>query len=197
MRYDAEHKLRTRDKVVKAAAKAIRAKGPDGIGIADVMADVGLTHGGFYAHFASKDDLVAAAVGQMFEEARARLAAETQQRAPADGLRAYVDFYLSPAHRDARRAGCPVAALSSDLPRMTAKLRRHFAAGSEALVEALSALLAQLGREQPVAEARSVFAELLGALSIARIESDAARSDEILASSRTAIKHRLGLDRPA
>ncbi|HWU53659.1 MAG TPA: TetR/AcrR family transcriptional regulator, partial [Tahibacter sp.] len=104
MRYDAEHKLRTRDKVVKAAAKAIRAKGPDGIGIADVMADVGLTHGGFYAHFASKDDLVAAAVGQMFEEARARLAAETQQRAPADGLRAYVDFYLSPAHRDARRA---------------------------------------------------------------------------------------------
>ena len=53
MRYDAEHKLRTRDKVVKAAAKAIRAKGPDGIGIADVMADVGLTHGGFYAHFAS------------------------------------------------------------------------------------------------------------------------------------------------
>jgi len=80
---------------------------------------------------------------------------------------------------------------------MAAKLRRHFAAGSEALIEALAALLAQLGREQPVAEARSVFAELLGALSIARIESDAARSDEILASSRTAIKHRLGLDRPA
>ncbi|MBN8742101.1 MAG: TetR family transcriptional regulator [Lysobacterales bacterium 69-70] len=197
MRYDAEHKQRTRDKVVKAAARAIRARGPDGIGIADVMADVGLTHGGFYAHFGSKDELVAAAVGQMFEEARARLAAETQQRPAVDGLRAYVDFYLSAAHRDARRAGCPVAALSSDLPRMTAKLRRHFAAGSEALVEALAALLGQIGHAEPMAEARSVFAELLGALSIARIESDAARSDEILASSRTAIKRRLGLDRPA
>lgn len=193
MRYDTEHKQRTRDKVVKAAARAIRAKGPDGVGIAAVMAEVGLTHGGFYAHFESKDDLVAAAVAQMFEEARARLAAETQQRPPAEGLCSYVDFYLSPAHRDARRAGCPIAALASELPRMSAKLRRHFAAGSEGLVEALAALLGEIGRPDAVAEARSVFAELLGALSIARFESDAARSDEILASSRTAVKRRLGL----
>lgn len=197
MRYDAEHKLRTRDKVVKAAAKAIRAKGPDGIGIAEVMSDVGLTHGGFYAHFASKDDLVAAAVDQMFEESRARLAAETQQRPAIEGLRAYVDFYLSPAHRDARRAGCPIAALASDLPRMAAKQRKHFAAGSERLVETLAALLHEIGRADPVADARSMFSELLGALSIARIEGDAARSDEILASSRTAIKRRLGIDVPA
>ncbi|MDC8014272.1 TetR/AcrR family transcriptional regulator [Tahibacter soli] len=193
MRYDAEHKQQTRDKVVKAAARAIRAKGPDGVGIAQVMADVGLTHGGFYAHFASKDDLVAAAVGQMFDESRARLAAETRDRPAADGLRAYIDFYLSPAHRDARRAGCPIAALASDLPRMAAKQRRHFSAGSERLVEALAALLRDVGRAEPVADARSTFAELLGALSIARIESDAGRSDEILASSRAAIKRRLGL----
>ena len=193
MRYDAEHKQQTRDKVVKAAARAIRAKGPDGVGIAQVMADVGLTHGGFYAHFASKDDLVAAAVGQMFDESRARLAAETHDRPAADGLRAYIDFYLSSAHRDARRAGCPIASLASDLPRMAAKQRRHFSAGSERLVEALAALLRDVGRPEPVADARSTFAELLGALSIARIESDAGRSDEILASSRAAIKRRLGL----
>lgn len=197
MRYDAEHKQRTRDKVVRAAAKAIRAKGPDGVGIAAVMAEVGLTHGGFYAHFESKDDLVAAAVGQMFEEARARLVAETQQRPAAEGLSAYIDFYLSPAHRDARRAGCPIAALASELPRMTVKLRRHFAAGSERLVQALAALLVEMGRPDAVAEARSVFAELLGALSIARFDGDAARSDEILASSRTALKRRLGLALPA
>ena len=118
MRYDAEHKQRTREKVLKAAAKAIRAKGPDRIGVAEVMADVGLTHGGFYAHFESKDDLIAAAVSQMFDESRGRLNAETEGRSAAAGLRSYIDFYLSAAHRDARRWGCAVAALASDLPRM-------------------------------------------------------------------------------
>ncbi|HJU39167.1 MAG TPA: TetR/AcrR family transcriptional regulator, partial [Tahibacter sp.] len=72
MRYDAEHKLRTREKVVKAAAKAIRAKGPDGVGIAEVMAEVGLTHGGFYAHFPNKETLVAAAIDEAFAQSRRR-----------------------------------------------------------------------------------------------------------------------------
>ena len=193
MRYDSEHKQKTRERVLDAAAGAIRASGPERVGVAGTMAEAGLTHGGFYAHFDSKDDLVSAAIGHMFEQARARFVRETEGRDARTGLRAYVDFYLSPAHRDARRAGCPIAALASDLPRMAAKQRRHFSAGSERLVEALAALLRQTGRADPVADARSTFAELLGALSIARIESDAARSDEILASSRTAIKHRLGL----
>src|SRR5260221_5348812 len=116
MRYGTEHKQRTREKVLKAAAKAIRAKGPDRIGVAEVMADVGLTHGGFYAHFESKDDLVAAAIGQMLEESRARLRHETEGRTAADGLRSYLEFYLSPAHPDARRGGWSIASLASGLP---------------------------------------------------------------------------------
>ena len=196
MRYDSEHKQRTHERVVKAAAKAIRAKGPDRVGVADVMADVGLTHGGFYAHFSSKDDLIAAAIGQMFEEARARLELETGDRTPRAALAAYVDFYLSPGHRDARRKGCPIAALSSDMPRLNVKVRTQFAAGRERLTRALAVLVDRVGGSADAeADAASMYAELLGALSLARMEPDAEKSNTILARSREAIKRRLGLER--
>jgi TetR/AcrR family transcriptional repressor of nem operon len=194
MRYDAEHKQRTHDKVIKAAAKAIRAKGPDRVAVAEVMAQVGLTHGGFYAHFASKDDLVCAAIGQMFEESRARLVLETADRRPREALNNYIDFYLSQAHRDARRSGCPVAALASDLPRLSARVRNQFAAGRQRLVTTLGGLLRELGMRNAEAEANSMFAELLGALSLARMEPEAASSDAILVASKRSIKRRLNLE---
>jgi len=103
MRYDAEHKQKTREKVLKAAAKAIRADGPHRVGVADVMSKAGLTHGGFYAHFTSKDDLIAAAIEQMFDESRIRMARETEDKPPREALRSYIDFYLSSGHRDARQ----------------------------------------------------------------------------------------------
>jgi TetR/AcrR family transcriptional repressor of nem operon len=195
MRYDAEHKQRTHQKVLKAAAKTIRAKGPDRVAVADVMAQVGLTHGGFYAHFASKEDLVAAAVGQMFEESRERLLHETANRSPREALAGYVDFYLSCAHRDARRSGCPIAALASDLPRLSAKVRGQFAEGRQRLTAALGGLLEQIGKANADAAANSMFAELLGALSLARMEPDSARSDAILDDSRHAIKRRFSLEK--
>ena len=80
MRYDSEHKERTRARVVKEAAKAIRAEGPHRVGVAGVMAKAGLTHGGFYAHFASKDDLVGAAMSQMFDEASVKFDRQTAGR---------------------------------------------------------------------------------------------------------------------
>jgi len=193
MRYDTEHKQRTHERVVKAAAKAIRAKGPDRVGVADVMADVGLTHGGFYAHFDSKHDLIAAAIGQMFDEARERLDAATTDRAPRAALANYIDFYLSPGHRDARRHGCPVAALSSDVPRLNTKMRGEFASRRARFCGVLADLIRQTGRDDADAEADSMYAELTGALSIARMEPDGARSDAILERSRRAIKRRLGL----
>ena len=84
MRYDAEHKSKTRQRVLKEAAKAIRAEGPHQISVASVMAEAGLTHGGFYAHFASKDDLVAAAIDQMFAEGVSRIVLEIGARPPAE-----------------------------------------------------------------------------------------------------------------
>ena len=146
MRYDAEHKQKTRDRVLKEAAKAIRAEGPHRVAVAGIMAKAGLTHGGFYAHFPSRDDLVAAAIGQMFEEGRARLMLETTGRTPAGALGGYIDFYLSPAHRDTRSAGCPLPFLSADAPRLTGPARQRFADGVATLTAAIADLLGQLGR---------------------------------------------------
>src|SRR5215468_10383146 len=111
MRYDENHKERTRARVLAQAAAAIRSKGIKRVGVAEIMAGAGLTHGGFYAHFASKDDLVAAAIPQMFDEAMAAFEHQTAGKAPSAALAAYVDSYLSPRHRDAQATGCPLAAL--------------------------------------------------------------------------------------
>jgi len=197
MRYDAEHKQKTRSKVLEVAAKAIRSDGPDRIGVAGVMAEAGLTHGGFYAHFKSKDELVTAAIGQMFEESRARMKHEMDGHPPAEGLANYIDFYLSKRHRDARGAGCPMAALASDLPRLPEQTRELFAEGAQRLVESMTEKLTALGYAHPQALARSTVSELVGALSLARVETDAARSDAILADSRQLLKQRLGLDSDA
>ncbi|MBB6241604.1 TetR/AcrR family transcriptional regulator [Rhodanobacter sp. MP1X3] len=204
MRYDTEHKQQTRMKVLQAAAKAIRAEGPHRVGVAGVMAEAGLTHGGFYAHFASKDELVAAAIGQMFDDARHRVQHEMKDRTPAEGLVAYIDFYLSKRHRDARGAGCPMAALASDLPRLDDAAREQFATGVRRLTVALGEKLAALdganikhtvAKNAAIgAQARSMIAELIGALSLARIEPEAKCSDEILAASRRSLKQRLGLE---
>ena len=131
MRYDAEHKQRTRARVLSEAAKAIRSEGPHRVGVAGVMAKAGLTHGGFYAHFSSKDDLVVAALAQMFDEAMATFDHFTAGKPPAAALRSYVDFYLSPRHRDAQDTGCPLPSLSGDLPRLDRAARERFALGLE------------------------------------------------------------------
>jgi TetR/AcrR family transcriptional repressor of nem operon len=194
MRYDTEHKQRTRTKVLEAAAQAIRNDGPERIGVAAVMAEAGLTHGGFYAHFKSKDELVAAAIGQMFEESRARLARETDGRGAREGLAAYVDFYLSAKHRDARGRGCPIAALASDAPRLSDNVRAAFAEGVARLTTVLAEKLKQSGTDEPQMAARSMVAELVGALSLARVETDPATSNAILRDSRTQLKRRFGLE---
>jgi TetR/AcrR family transcriptional repressor of nem operon len=180
--------------VLKEAAKAIRAQGPHRIGVAGVMARAGLTHGGFYAHFASKDDLVAGAIDQMFAEARRGLERLTEAPSPAAGLNAYIDFYLSPEHRDSRTAGCPLPFLAADAPRLTGAARAKFAAGVAGLTGAMAARLAAMGRAEAEEAASSALAEMVGALSLARAEPDPERSTVILDRSKAALKHRLALE---
>ena len=194
MRYSPEHKQKTKARVLDEAARAIRADGPHQIGVAGVMAKAGLTQGGFYAHFASKDDLVAQTIDHMFGESRTKWERETEGKSVKDGLVAYVDFYLSQGHRDARGAGCPLPFLASDLPRLTDDARRRFAAGVERLRGRLGAQLAELGRDDPQADASSMLSELVGALSLARAEPDTERSDAILERSKAAVKRRFGLE---
>ncbi len=193
MRYGADHKDETRARVLKAAAKAIRADGPHKVAVAGVMAKVGLTHGGFYAHFKSKDDLIAASIGQMFEESGERVRRETEGLGPAEGLARYIDFYLSRAHRDARGAGCPLPYLSADAPRLDAASRATYAAGVARLTGRLAGMITRIGRSDPDTLAASALAELVGALALARADPEPARSDAILERSRAALKARLGL----
>src|SRR5450631_4603946 len=102
------------------------------------MAGAGLTHGGFYAHFPSKDDLVAAAIDEMFEEARSRFAAATAGR-DAQGLARYIDAYLSRRHRDGRGSGCPLPALSAEAARLGKGARARYGEGVARLTAALAA----------------------------------------------------------
>jgi TetR/AcrR family transcriptional repressor of nem operon len=195
MRYDSEHKQRTRERVLKEAGKAIRAKGPSNVGVADVMAKAGLTHGGFYAHFANRDDMLGAAIDRMFEEAGARFRkVGAAQSDPARILDDYVDFYLSPAHRDTRTSGCPLPFLSADAPRLPAASREAYAAGVERLTARIAEQLSLMNHPQPWSTASSALSELVGALALARADPDPARADQRLASSRLSVKRRLGLE---
>ncbi len=194
MRYDSDHKLQTRQRVLRAAARAIRSDGPARVGVAGVMREAGLTHGGFYAHFQSKDELVAAAVAQMFEDSIARWRHAREGKDLADGLAAVLRVYLSAAHRDAPGQGCPIAALSSEIPRLDAAARDAFSAGSRRLQDAMTAWLERLGHDDAPALAASVLAELVGALAMARCEPDRARSDALLAASRRQLGRRLNLE---
>jgi TetR/AcrR family transcriptional repressor of nem operon len=194
MRYDAEHKQKTRERVLDEAAKAIREEGPHRVGVAGIMAKAGLTHGGFYAHFASKDELVVAAIQHMFDAGVMRRLARTEGRPPAEGLAAYIDFYLSCEHRDARTTGCPMPFMAADLPRLSAPAQARFAEGIAGLRVKLAELLEQRGHAGARAEASSMLAELVGALSLARAEPDRERSDTILARSKTSLKQRFALE---
>jgi TetR/AcrR family transcriptional repressor of nem operon len=196
MRYDDNHKERTRVRVLAEAAAAIRRKGAERVGVAEVMAGAGLTHGGFYAHFTSKDHLVTEAVTYMFDDAYARFLQHTEGRAPAEALANYIDEYLATSHRLDRAHGCPIAALSGDLPNMAELARARFTDGTERLVAGLAKLVKKLRAKNADALAWSALAEMAGALALSRTVSDPTRATHILRNSRAMVRSRLGLDPP-
>jgi TetR/AcrR family transcriptional regulator, transcriptional repressor for nem operon len=193
MRYDTQHKQRTHDKVVKAAAHAIRAHGPDKIGVAGLMAKVGLTHGGFYAHFKSKDELVAEAITHMFDERHEALQKCFAGVSVPEGLSAYIDLYLSTLHRDRRDRGCPLVSLSGDVARLPLAARKRFEAGLARLTDTLAGALHALGLPNTQALASSVISEMVGAVAMSRAVPNTSLAEQFLAHSRTSIKQRLGL----
>jgi len=193
MRYSDSHKEETRKKVVRAAAEAVRAKGPDGVGVAEIMAEAGLTHGGFYAHFKSKEALVAAAVEEAFAQSRRRFARVTEAMTPEQALGTFVDAYVSIEHRDNPRRGCPISALSNDLPRQGPAVQAAFDAGVAALIARLEGWLPEPDLVARRSLATSLMAEMAGAVALSRAVSDPALAKQILEASRSRIRARLGL----
>jgi TetR/AcrR family transcriptional regulator, transcriptional repressor for nem operon len=194
MRYTGGHKERTRARVVAEAAAAIQSKGAERVGVAEVMAHAGLTHGGFYAHFKSKDDLVAHAVTHMFDASYGRFLMRTEGRTPVDALANQIDGYLAMAHRLNRANGCPIAALAGDLPNLPELAQARFTDGLERLVAAYARLLRKLGAKNAEALAWSAIAEMSGALALSRTVSDPKIATKILQNSRSMVKSRMGLN---
>jgi TetR/AcrR family transcriptional repressor of nem operon len=194
LRYTDTHKQETRRRVLRVAAEALRAHGPDGFSVAQVMAEAGLTHGGFYAHFPSKEALIAAAIEEAFEDIRRRHRRRSAGKTAPQALGAYIDAYLSPRHRDGRRRGCPIAALASDMPRQGPLVRAAYDRGAAGLLARLEGRLLEVEAQERPGLAASVFAEMVGALTLARAVDDRERADRMLADSRRRLRARVGLE---
>jgi AcrR family transcriptional regulator len=176
-RYSKEHKEATRQRIVEVSGRRFKKDGIDGSGIATLMADAGLTNGAFYAHFASKDDLVAAVVAHELEAQ----AATSETLAPGRaGLEKYVREYLSPAHRDDPGHGCPSAALLDELGRCATPVKRAFADGSEPIVAGIAERLAPKDPRSARAAAHGLYALLVGTLQLSRAVADRRLADQIL-----------------
>jgi TetR/AcrR family transcriptional repressor of nem operon len=193
MRYSDTHKSETHAKLVRLAGRALRAKGPEGLAVAELMQAAGLTHGGFYAHFKSKDALLVEALECVFQESKQTFQGVTDGLAPREALARYIDLYVSPAHRDNRSRECPIVALNSDLPRQSKKFRATFDSGLRALLNRLTDLIKTAGIGDSEALAASVQSAMAGAVAVSRTLSDRRLSDELLKSARASIKARLGL----
>ena len=189
MRYSDTHKEETRTKVVRAAAASVRAKGPEGVGVAEIMSEAGLTHGGFYAHFPNKEALVVAAIEEAFGQSARRFSRMLDGLDGARSLDAFVDAYVSSEHRDNTAGGCPIATLSSDLPRQGEPVRSAYERGVRALIGRLEGWLPDDRRHL----AASLLAEMAGAVSLSRAISDDADAARLLADARASLKSRMGL----
>jgi TetR/AcrR family transcriptional repressor of nem operon len=196
MRYSDTRKEETRKKIVGAAAAAVRARGPDKVGVAEVMAEVGLTHGGFYAHFPNKEALIAAAVGEAFDQGRRRFDRLAGDRNGIEALGAYVDAYVTMDHRAQPERGCPLAAIASDLPRQGAPVREVFDAGAMGLIDRISGWLPFDDEGERRGLAASLVAEMAGAVSLSRAISDDAIAARFLDQSRRHIRKRAGIPPP-
>jgi TetR/AcrR family transcriptional repressor of nem operon len=193
MRYDETHKDQTHKALLKVAAVQLREKGPDRLSIAQVMQSAGLTHGGFYAHFKSKDALLGEALSDIFARSKRNVVRLVDGLPPRHALATYIDFYVSERHRDDPAHGCPITALSSDMPRQSKKFRTAFEAGVKSLVDFLALQMRAAGVRGYETLAPSVLSAMAGAVALSRTISDKELSSELLASTRAGIKARLDL----
>ncbi|MGO8918956.1 MAG: TetR/AcrR family transcriptional regulator [Stellaceae bacterium] len=179
MRVSREKAAQNRERIVETASRLFREKGFDGVGVDAIMKGAGLTHGGFYGHFGSKDDLAAEALARAFDRGRAR-----QSRFAALGD--LVRDYLSERHCADRANGCAVAALGAEVARQGDGVRRGLTAHVRAQLDRLTGLVAAGAAASRRKRAIATLAGMVGALTLARAVDDPALSKEILAAARDA-----------
>lgn len=189
MRYGKGHKAETRRTIIEQASTRYRRDGLSAVGLRALMTDAGLTHGGFYAHFPSRSDLIAEAVGAALQETFEALGEAVAKAPPGGGADAFIDAYLTTAHRDRPDRGCAGASLAAEIARENGEVRHRFTQGIDAIVRLLADQLPPGGTDQDrMNRASAVFSLLMGALQLSRAVEDPARSSEILTSGRHAAK---------
>ncbi|HEX6542489.1 MAG TPA: TetR/AcrR family transcriptional regulator [Ktedonobacterales bacterium] len=205
MPYTREHKQRTRERILRVAARAFREEGIGGVSVPEVMGQAGLTHGGFYGHFPSKDALVIEMFEEAFGETAESLLAQVAQAEPDNPMRAMVRAYLSRTHRDTPGDGCTVATLGAEVARSTPEVRAGFTRALRGYIRRLAAYLParhSTGEYSPERSTRDeaddeerreddalvLLAGMAGALQLARAVDDPALSDRILRAARAFYK---------
>ena len=187
MRYSREHKLETHARIVKKASVRLREKGAHGIGVADLMKDAGLTHGGFYAHFDSREALVVEAFSYAMDRSTERWRKLAEQTPPEKRLATIVDSYLTPLHRDDPGRGCAIPTLGAEIARESPKTRKAFAAKLEQMIEMIAAQISDSPRKAARKQAMASLATMLGTMVLARAAGTGEFSDEILGAGRDAL----------
>ena len=184
MRYSTEHKARNHENILSVAARTFREHGADISGIGTVMKKVGLTKGGFYRHFESKDDLFVEAVARAFEEMADGMERAARSAPEGHALRAMIERYLSVAHANSPGTGCVLSALAPEFARKPVSVRRRIEMLQDAYRERLLVHVPGKTREEKLEKCRVLFSSMAGVLMIARMTTDPKKREQRLMEAR-------------
>ena len=187
MRYSKEHKQETHARIVRKASVRLREKGAHGIGVADLMKEAGLTHGGFYAHFDSRDALVIEAFAYAMDRSTARWRKMAEATPPEKRFAAIVESYLTPLHRDDPGHGCAITSLGAEIARESPRTRKAFAGKIDEMVDMIADHLPDVPRKAARKQAIAALATMMGTLVLSRIAGSGEFSDEVLAAGRETV----------
>jgi len=190
MRYSKEHKQETHARIVKKASVRLREKGAHGIGVADLMKEAGLTHGGFYAHFDSREALVVEAFGYAMDRSTERWRKVAEQTPPEKRFATIVESYLTSVHRDDPGHGCAVPALGAEIARESPKTRKAFGVKLEQMIDMIADQIMDVPRKSARKQAIAALATMMGTVVLSRIAGSGEFSDEVLTAGRDAVLER-------
>jgi len=187
MRYSKEHKQDTHDRIVRRASVRLREKGAHGIGVADLMKEAGLTHGGFYAHFDSREALVIEAFSYAMDRSMAHWRKAAEQISADKQLESTVDSYLTSVHRDDPGRGCALPTLGAEIARESPKTRKAFAAKLDQMIDMLAEQIHGVPPKAARKQAMATLATMMGTIVLARIAGSGEFSDEVLEAGRETV----------
>ena len=184
-----EQKLRTRKRIVEVASRGLLRTGANGMSVVNLMKLAGLTHGGFYSHFESRDDLVIEAFTLAMDRTVSRWN-KLKEKGPV-GIDVIVEWYLSGSHRDAPAQGCALPSLGADIARWRPEAREAFSTKLEEMIDALAHWLSRESEKDRRRVAIGALATMLGSVVLARATADETLSDNILEAGRCAVRDQM------